>query len=371
MSALSRYVFRQLFVGTLFVAAGLACALWLSQSLRYIDMIVNQGLSALAFLRLTALLLPNVFVFILPIAIFAVVLFTYNKLNTDRELVVMRAAGLSDLQLARPVLALALAATALAYLLTTWVTPESARGFREMRWESYNEVSGIIVREGMFNEVAEGLTVYVRERDARGTVHGLLVHDKRDPQRPVTMWAESGSITLGEQGPHVVMENGTRQEIERGTGKLSVLEFDRYTLDLVQPRATGRSGRGKPREWTMTELFELEREDVSRERYIDAKTEMHQRLTLPLYNLVMALLPLACLFTGSFSRRGQMARILLAIALAIGGLGSALGTTSLTLDGLSRWPLMYLAPLAYITVIVAVLGGWLRLPARRAAMESA
>ncbi len=362
MLALSRYIFRQLAIGMVFVAAGLACALWLSQSLRYLDLIVDKGLSLLAFLRLTALLLPNVFVFILPISLFAVVLFTYNKLATDRELVVMRAAGLSDLQLARPTLVLALIFTAVGYLLTTWVTPESARSFREMRWESYNEFSGLIVREGVFNEVAQGLTVYVGERESHGTVHSILVHDKRDRQQPVTMWAQSGRIVEGPAGPRVVMENGTRQEVTRGTGDLSILEFDRYTLDLVSPRTASGLGRGKPREWTMRDLMRADRATLDHERFVDAKTELHQRLSLPLYNLAMALIALACLFSGEFSRRGQTGRMLLAVVLGVAALGAALGTNSLTLDSLARWPVMYLAPLGFIIASLMVLAAEARRP---------
>jgi len=46
MNRLGRYIFLQLFVGMALVAASLTCVVWLSQSLRFVDMIVNRGQTA-------------------------------------------------------------------------------------------------------------------------------------------------------------------------------------------------------------------------------------------------------------------------------------------------------------------------------------
>ena len=95
MNGFTKYVLRQLFVGMVLVTLGLTTIIWLSQSLRFIEMIVNRGLTAGMFVYLTMLPLPNFLVIVLPIALFTVVVFTYTKLINDRELVVMRGAGLS------------------------------------------------------------------------------------------------------------------------------------------------------------------------------------------------------------------------------------------------------------------------------------
>ena len=89
MRGLTRYILKQLVVGMVLVTSGLTILLWLSQSLRFIDLIVNKGVSATLFLRLTSMLLPGFLMVVLPIAIFTVVLFVYNKLAGDRELAVM------------------------------------------------------------------------------------------------------------------------------------------------------------------------------------------------------------------------------------------------------------------------------------------
>ena len=104
---IDRYVLRQLVLGLVAVTVGLAALIWLTQSLRFVELVVNRGLSFRVFLQLTSLLLPNFVAIILPIGCFVVVLFVYQRLAGDRELTVMRAAGLSPVALSRPAVVLA------------------------------------------------------------------------------------------------------------------------------------------------------------------------------------------------------------------------------------------------------------------------
>ncbi|HEX3500359.1 MAG TPA: LptF/LptG family permease, partial [Stellaceae bacterium] len=80
MHGLTRYILRQSLGTTLFVTAALSAAIWLTQSLRLVDLIVNRGLTAELFFYLSILVLPRFVDIVLPIGIFIAVLFTYNKL---------------------------------------------------------------------------------------------------------------------------------------------------------------------------------------------------------------------------------------------------------------------------------------------------
>src|SRR6195952_4261176 len=104
-SRIDRYVFRQLLGALVAVTGGLVALIWLTQSLRFVELVVNRGLSFRVFFELTSLLIPNFVAIILPITTFVVVQFIYQRLAGDRELTVMRAAGLSPLMLSRPALA--------------------------------------------------------------------------------------------------------------------------------------------------------------------------------------------------------------------------------------------------------------------------
>ena len=73
-----------------------------------------------------------------------------------------------------------------------------------------------------------GLTVYVRERDDNGELHGIILHDNRNIEAPVTYQAERGAVIHGENGSRIVLVKGNRQQVGREKGQLSMLYFDRF-----------------------------------------------------------------------------------------------------------------------------------------------
>jgi lipopolysaccharide export system permease protein len=317
VNRVDRYIFRQLLVATVFVAVTLTCVVWLTQSLRFVEMIVNRGLSAPLFVYLTLLLLPTFLSVILPVALFAAVLFTYNKLLIDSELLVMRAGGLSHMRLGRGALALALIITALCYAITIYFMPASYREFKELQFTLRNSYPSVLLQEGVFNTLGDGLTVYVRERAASGELFGIIIHDSRNRKRPITMMAQRGTITTGPKGPRVIMATGNRQEINEKDGRLSLLYFDRYTFDF------GTSGQSiderwrEPRERFLHELFFPRSQETTLWGYHKFRMEGHHRLSAPLLPMSFTLLALALLLYGDFNRRGQLWRILSAVGIVL------------------------------------------------------
>lgn len=348
MTGITRYVLRQLTVGMIFVSAALACVLWLTQSLRFVEMIVTKGISAVTFLLLTLMLMPTFLVVIIPISLFAVVLFTYNKLNADRELVVMRAAGLSHWALARPGLVLGLAATIVGWLLSLWIIPLSVGAFRDMQWTIRNDLTSVLLQEGAFNKFGDGLTIYVRTRTAEGELLGILVHDKRNAEKPITLMAERGALVFTPTGPRVLMLNGNRQQLPRGTGQLSLLYFDSYTVDLATATGGDQNRYRDARERSMLELLQANEAAEGASEYRRAKVELHQRVTSPLYGLGFAVVALAILLTAGFDRRGQTVTILKAIGAMVAMQALALGSNNLATANLAFVPIMYMVALAPI-----------------------
>lgn len=353
MNGFSRYVFQQLFVGMVFVTVSFTCIIWLSQSLRLVELIVNRGVSVGTFVYLTLLMLPNFLSVILPIALFCVVVFVYAKLIMDRELVVMRASGLSQIALAKPAIILALLVVGIGYFLNLYLIPESYRMFRQMQWDIRYNYSHVLLKEGAFNDLPKGKTVYVRERTLDGQLHGILYHDKGNPDGQFTIMAARGALVETEDGARVVMFDGNRQVVDPNTNRLSVLYFDRHVLELDGKRPGGNDRHIEARERHLSELFNPEDQDISmadRGKFI---VEGHKRLVSPFQALVLTFIGLACLISGSFSRRTQTKRILISIALMVGMLISTLGLENFSAKNLRFVPLIYLHSL-----IAMILGIW-------------
>ena len=335
MTRLDTYMMRQLAIALLAVTIGLAALVWLTQSLRFIELVLDRGLSIWVFLELTGLLLPSFFGVILPITTFVVTLFTYVRLAADRELVVMRAAGLSNTQLAVPALVIASVAMAICFVLNLWLTPMSHQAFREWQFEIRNQMAGLLLQEGVFSSVGEDLTVYARDRDGDGTLHGILVHDARERGAPVTIIAESGRITATPQGPRVTLINGQRQQVERVaqpdgsvSNRLSVLTFQENSLDLSRASRAENSRFRNAQERSLDELFNPEPEVSLRDRR-RFLAEAHSRLSGPLTAVGFALLALAVALTAGFRRHGGGWPLFVGSALMVSLLALGLGIASM------------------------------------------
>ena len=99
----------------------------LTQFLKFINQYIGKGLDILSILLMLALILPPFLVQIVPITLFCTIIFVYQKLITDNELVVMESSGISRFKLATPVAFFALMVTLASYATTFFVNPHLYR----------------------------------------------------------------------------------------------------------------------------------------------------------------------------------------------------------------------------------------------------
>ena len=349
LSSLDRYILRQCLSVTLFVTAALSAAVWLAQSLRLVDLIVNRGLAAEVFLYLALLILPRFIDIVLPIGAFIAVLFVFNKLTSESELIVMRASGLSPLALAKPVMILAAIGFVGLMSLSAYFLPASNREFKDLQFEIRNRFVSSLLQEGTFTTISDKLTIYIGSRNERGEISGVLINDERDPQQPVTIFAERGAFADTTEGSRIILVNGNRQRYERASGKLSVLTFERYTLDLAMLRDAPVVRFREAQERFLGELF-FPPGDLDATNYRNFIVEGHQRLAVPLSIFSFVIIPLACLLPGEFNRRGQLKRVLLAVVFALVFQSTDLGIKNLAASHYAAIPLMYLIDLLPLTL---------------------
>jgi lipopolysaccharide export system permease protein len=354
MLGLNRYILRQCLSVMIFVTVALTAAVWLAQSLKLVDLIVNRGLSAEVFLYLAMLILPRFFDIVLPIGAFIAVLFVFNKLTTESELVVMRSAGMSPMALAKPVLELAAIAWVILMALSLYLLPASNRLFKDLQFEIRNRFVSSLLQEGSFTTISDKLTIYIGARNERGEVIGLMIDDKRDPKRPVTILAERGAFADSGGASRIIMVNGDRQQYDRETGKLSVLTFERYVLDLEMMRDPTEARTREAQERYLFELF-FPPEGIDPGTRMAYLVEGNERLTIPLTAFSFAIIPLACLLPGEFNRRGQLKRVLAAVLCALAFQALDLAVKNLEGRFAAAIPISYVVDLAPFLVGLGIL----------------
>ena len=156
--------------------AALTAVALLSTSLAQLDLIVRQRQSALVFLEVTLLAMPQLVNMVMPIALFVAALVALNRLHVDQEIVVCFAGGMSRWRVISPALRLASTITVLALFLNLWVQPAALRMMREVLFEVRTDLAATLVRPGEFTEPSPGLTVYAQSIDNGGLIHNLFIH---------------------------------------------------------------------------------------------------------------------------------------------------------------------------------------------------
>lgn len=318
MNQLDRYLLRQLLVAFLFATIAVSFVVLFSQMFRLLSLVINNSGTIVVFLKLMGLTLPAFLPTVLPLAFGTATLFVYHKLASDSELVIMRAAGIAPLRQAAPAMALGGILAVLCACLTLWLTPIANKTLVAVEYEVRNSYAIFLSRPGYFNDITDGLTFYARRRDSAGTLEGILIHDVRKPQMPVTTMAATGQVLENNGQPQIVIFNGRRQEMDVANGKLSELAFDQYVLDLNALRSASNSRLPDPREETVSELLHPT-EDILKYRstYERLMAELHQRFAIPLLVLSFTMIGVAAILAGEFNRRGLTKRMMGAVIAII------------------------------------------------------
>lgn len=354
---LSFYVLAQLIGPTALFAFLMTIVVWLTQSLRLLDLVINRGQSASTFVYLTVLILPSLLVIILPIAYFAGTLYSLTRLNQDSELVVMASAGYSRAQLSLPAMAAAAIVMVLTYICGLYLMPAGQRAMKDKVLDIRADVGAALLDEGEFNTPSQGLTVFIREMNSDGHIHGVFVHDSRNRNHPVTYLAESGQLAQTPAGARLLMFDGTIEQSGAGGAELSVLKFKSYIFNLDQFTGPARAVDRATSERFLSELFwpDAHVKGSARAAYF---AEGHNRLAQPLYCIAFGLIALVVVTRGKRARGAQALRI----TTAVGGAAllriAGYGVQGLATHHPSFCVLFYLIPLLGTAGAVAMLMGF-------------
>jgi len=353
-----RYILGQLTVALVLVTTGLVALIWLTQSLRFIQIIVNHGLSPLVFVKLTALLVPSFVATILPITCFIVVVFVYARLAGDRELTVMRSTGMSDGALARPALTLAFVVMLACYALNIFVVPASLSQFRNYQYEIRNQIAAFLLEPGVFTPVSSAVTVYVQSRGADNSLSGIIIEDGRESSSPSTILAKSGQLIVTAAGPMVLLQDGSREQVDPKTGRLDMLTFERNVINLADSSKTEAMDLTDS---AAAPLGDLLHPNIALTPPEAAKwvVEAYRRLSAPLTVLSFTLIGLFATLGGRFRRHGGVLRPVGAVVAVTLLVALDLAVNNFAARNLNLLPLIWVATVTP-GIIAAILLFWPR-----------
>jgi lipopolysaccharide export system permease protein len=324
MGSIGRYIFRTTLGAFLVICASVTALMWITQALRDIDLMTNQGQSIFVFIGITGLIIPLLVQIIAPIALMIAVAHVLNKLGNDSELIVMNAAGMPPWVLFRPFLAVAIVVSLLVAAISTYVSPWGLRQLRLWANEVREDLVTNIVQPGRFTKLEANLTLHIRERRPNGQLLGIFIDDQRDPKERATILAEQGDIVKNDRGLFLVLENGSVQRHQTGQRDPALVLFDSYGFDLSSISSGTQNIRYSTRERYLWELFDPTWTDKQfADQPAQVRAELHDRITAPLYPLAFVVMTYAYLGAPRTTRQGRTMSLMGAIGVvaALRGLG--------------------------------------------------
>jgi lipopolysaccharide export system permease protein len=322
MGSIGRYIFRTTFGAFLVVLISVTMLMWITQAMRNIDLMTNQGQAILVFIGLTALIIPLLVLMIAPVALMIAVAHVLNKLSNDSELIVMNAAGMPPWYIFRPFLAVGVVVSLMVAAISLYVSPKCLHELRNWTTEVRTDVVANIVQPGRFTGLEGKITLHIRDRLPNGQLLGILIDDQHDPKERLTILAEQGDILKNERGSFLLLENGTVQRHEADQSDPAIVLFDRYAFDLSRLTMSTAAVRYSVQERYMSELLNPTPEEAKEQAGI-IRAELHNRLAAPLYPLAFLVVTFAYLGAPRTTRQSRTISLFGAVGAAaiLRGLG--------------------------------------------------
>lgn len=300
------------FFSTLFILVGM---IWLLQSIRLMDLVINKNMNVLDFLQMSVLLIPGMLIVLFPLSFFSGVYSGLKKMVIDSEMDAIYAAGISRLRVLKPLFLLSLVVVGCTYFISLYAMPAGRIAFGDLKYELQNNSDNLQVEAGTFNKLSDKITIYVEEIENNQWMKNIIVQDNTRANIPVTWTAEEGVLKLDKQNhPNLFLIKGTRQEIS--DEQTSVLEFKSHQIDLSKQAKKKNTRHKKTSERFLLELLETGHltTDKQRNKY---KAEFYKRLLWPLAPLGLMFIPLYFLFKPIKSRFGITRPSIISIILAV------------------------------------------------------
>jgi len=312
MGILFLYQMREL-VGPLAVAIiGLTLLMISGILLEVGNFIIVKNIAADIVIALLLNKIPGVVVSTLPIAILFSTMFTIGRLAKDREIIVMRIAGLSCLQIMAPYLAVALLMSGAAYVINEHISP----------WSNHQAevLTRRIIYEAPPPELTENVVfrdknrfVYIGKVDPKvGHLYNIIIYEIQGGQAVRAVMAKEGQYTANMW----LLSNGVMHEFSPDGLISREMNFGELKLNVEMGNLETYHRQRSGTEMSRQELADLIA--FLRERSVDTaafEVDYHLKSALPLTTLAFVIMGIPFMIQARSHQRFYSIIVSIVIAL--------------------------------------------------------
>ena len=286
---LSLYIIREIASLFLLGIAVFTLILLMGRLIKLTELVVSRGVPLADVSRMILYLMPSFLVFTIPMAFLLAVLLAFGRLSADNEITVIKASGISLVQIMPPVLICAVVAVILTFVTSLVGVPWGNSAFKELSFKVVKQNISATIREKVFWDEIPGMIVYTEHYDEQHhTLQGVIIHDGRNAERPMTIFAKDGVLSGGSdrQALRLSLKNGSIHATGRSS-EYRLVAFGEYTMTVGDQGGT-LLGRNE-QDMGIAELRnQIDNKATTVQARLKMLSELHGRYAFPFASLVFA-----------------------------------------------------------------------------------
>jgi LPS export ABC transporter permease LptF len=320
---ISRYLIGAILPYFVFSWLLLSVILFVQQATRFSDIFFSANIPTNLVWQLTLALVPSVIAFTCPMAMLVGVIIGLSRMQSDSELVAIRASGVGNLQITIPILFLGIGLSIFAFIINLYGVPLAARIVRQVAVQTALYKLESPIEPGVFNTEIAGYTIYVKGGDIEaGKWQNIFVHNEDEKTGVVRLvTSKTGRIDSSGERSELVLENAVATTFNRAS------DTEKFVSERIGDVRFGiRTRRGEllqrlssaeltPEELGLAQLSDYAKRSEGAER-TEAQIVWQRRILLSITPLIFCLLGTALILR--FNRRGRGFAIVVALGCLIG-----------------------------------------------------
>jgi len=350
-----RYLFAQMIRTSIAVSVTLVGIMWLFQTIRILEVVINRGAPISEFLLMSVTVIPLWLTIAVPIGGFIGVTWVLHRAVADRELLVMQASGMSALQLARAPIALGVLLSTALMLNSTILLPLSFGVYKQVQFKVRNSIPAIMLQEDVFIDVVDGMTMLIGEKYEDGLARDIFIHDERTEGKVITLTARAGQFIERDGLPAVLLQDGERMELGSNEKAGAKLLFDTHMV-MIAPQDRKEATRMPidMNEDTISNLLDPAKSPSP--AYINQRrAEGHYRLVSPILALVLVLTASCGVLYGQVRRHTWTRRTIMTFCSGMLCIAAVISSRSLVTMIPATVPLLYASLVVPAILMMAML----------------
>ena len=283
------YYFAQEFLKNyLSILFAFGLIIWITQAVRLLDLIGEEGNSITTYFLYILSILPKFFSRISIIIFFISFVVTISKFEEHNELRALWFSGLEKKKFINYLLKSTVIFVLILIIIRCFIVPYFSNYSRYLLLNTGVGAIGPLLKQNNFNNPLKKITIYVGKKNQINELEDIILFED-DANIKKTIVAKSGVVINENNKNLLVLVEGSIQE-DRKDRKISILDFDKITLDLRQ------YSKKTVDYYKFNEMFFLElvkrsnnKKDVQLSNIVG---ELNDRIVMPLF--IPSLVLLAC-----------------------------------------------------------------------------